>query len=340
VLIHPGHIYSFRITAFNEGGKSFPSETVSIGRPAEGGLEKAVLVVNNFDRVSAPAYVDTPTYAGFDNRLDSGVPHVRDIAYIGEMYQFDRSLEWLDDDNPGHGASDMDKAGEVVAGNTFDYASVHGKAILKAGYPYYSCSNETFASDSTFRTGAWTLDLICGKQITTTVGSGMQQKYTVFTPEMQREIRAFTSAGGNVLVSGANIGTDIEDSIFPIKVDSVFREKSIKFAKEVLGYRWIGNYAGRRGNIKGTAGLFNGTSASFYNTPNPDCYCVETPDGIVPAGRSGTTIMRYSDTGISAGVSYEGDGYRALSFGFPIETLREEKDIDNLIDITLDFFDR
>ena len=50
--------------------------------------------------------------------------------------------------------------------------------------------------------------------------------------------------------------------------------------------------------------------------------------------------MRYSDTGISAGVSYEGDGYRALSFGFPIETLREEKDIDNLIDITLDFFDR
>ena len=340
VLIHPGHIYSFRITAYNDGGKSFPSETVSIGTPAEGGLEKTVLVVNNFDRVSAPAYVDTPTYAGFDNRLDSGVPHVRDIAYIGEMYQFNRSLAWLDDDNRGQGASYMDKAGGVVAGNTFDYASVHGKAILKAGYPFYSCSNEAFASDSTFRTGAWTLDLICGKQITTTVGSGMQQKYTVFTPEMQREIRAFTSAGGNVLVSGANIGTDIEDSIYPIKIDSVFREKSIKFAKDVLGYRWMGNYAGRRGNVKGTAGLFNGTSVSFYNTPNPDCYCVETPDGIVPAGRSGKTVMRYSDTGVSAGVSYEGDGYRALSFGFPIETLREEKDIDNLIDITLDFFDR
>jgi hypothetical protein len=31
VSIEPGHIYSFRISAFNEGGKSFDSETVSIG---------------------------------------------------------------------------------------------------------------------------------------------------------------------------------------------------------------------------------------------------------------------------------------------------------------------
>lgn len=340
VLIHPGHVYSFRIIACNDGGRSFPSETVSIGRPADNEQDKAVLIVNNFDRVSAPAFVDTPAYAGFDNRLDSGVPYVRDIAYIGEMYQFQRSLQWLDDDNPGHGASDMDHAGEVVAGNTFDYASVHGKAILKAGYPFYSCSNETFASDSTFRAEAWTVDLICGKQVTTTVGSGMQQKYTVFTPELQREIRKFTSAGGNILVSGANIGTDIEDRIYPVKTDSVFRKNSVKFAEEVLGYRWMGNYAGKRGNVRGTAGIFNGTAVSFHNTPNSKCYCVETPDGIVPSDRSGKTVMRYSDTGISAGVSYEGNGYRTVSLGFPIETLRTEKDIETIIEITLDFFER
>ena len=340
VLIHPGHVYSFRITAYNDGGRSFTSETVSIGRPAEGGLDKKVLIVNNFDRVSAPAYVDTPEYAGFDNRLDSGVPHIRDIAYIGEMYQFRRGLEWLDDDNPGHGASDMDHAGEIIAGNTFDYASVHGKAVLKAGHPFISCSNEAFVSDTTFRTGVWALDLICGKQITTTTGSGMQQKYTVFTPEIQKEMRAFTSAGGNVLVSGANIGTDIADSIYPVKIDSVFREKSIKFAADVLGYRWIGNYGSRRGTLRGTAGLFDGMSASLYNTPNPICYSVETPDGIIPSGTSGKTVMRYSDTGVSAGVGFEGKGYRTMSFGFPIEALKEEKDIDNLIKITLEFFDR
>ncbi len=343
VLIHPGHVYSFRITAYNDGGRSFPSETVSIGLPADGSIDKKVLIVNNFDRVSAPAFVDTPTYAGFDNRTDSGVPHIRDIAYIGDMYQFSRGLEWIDDDNPGHGASDMDKAGEIVAGNTFDYASVHGRAILKAGYPFHSCSNEAFVSDTLLRHQAWALDLICGKQVTTTVGNGLQQKYTVFTPTIQKELRAFTAQGGNVLVSGSNIGTDIWDGIYPVKVDSVFREKSIKFATEVLGFRWMGNYAGRRGTVRGVSNGMVGFSSrpfGFHTEPNPLKYSVETPDGIVPSSASGKTVMRYTDTNISAGVGFEGKGYRTICLGFPIEALRDDKDIESIITETLEFFEK
>ena len=339
VPIHPGHIYSFRITAYNDGGRSFASETVSIGRPSEGDLSKKVLVVNNFDRVSAPAFVDTPTYAGFDNRTDSGVPYIQDIAYIGDMYQFNRGLEWLDDDNPGFGASDMHHAGEIIAGNTFDYTSVHGKAMLRAGYPFYSCSNESFVGDSTFRSGAWTVDLICGKQVTTVIGSGMQQKYTIFTSGMQEALRSFTSAGGNVLVSGANIGTDIWDSIYPAQIDSVFREKSIEFAADVLGFKWMGNHASRRAEVRGVRNnLAEFGNYCFFNEPNSLCYSVESPDGLVPASGKGKTVLRYADTGISAGVCYEGYGYRTVCLGFPIETLKEK--IDEIITITLEFFDR
>ena len=133
VEIMPGHVYSFRIRAFNDGGKSFPSETVCTGVATDGKSESNVLIVNNFDRVSGPAFFDTPNYAGFDNRLDSGVPYIKDIAFIGEMYQSRRRLDWLSDDNPGFGASFDDKAGIPVAGNTFDYAVLHGNAILKAG---------------------------------------------------------------------------------------------------------------------------------------------------------------------------------------------------------------
>ena len=339
VLIQPGHIYSFRVTAYNDGGLGFTSETVSIGRPAEGDMTKKVLVVNNFDRVSAPTFVDTPTYAGFNNRIDSGVPYIKDIAYIGDMYQFNRGLEWLDDDNPGFGASDMHRAGEIIAGNTFDYAAVHGKPMLKAGYPFYSCSNETFAQDSTFRSDAWTVDLICGKQVTTTVGSGMQQNFTVFTSEMQDALRSFTSAGGNVLVSGAYIGTDIWDSIYPAEIDSVFRENSIKFVRTVLGYKWMSNVSTRRAEVKGVSNpMVSFGNYSFTNEPNELIYSVESPDGIVPASSKGKTVLRYADTGISAGVCFEGEGYRTVCLGFPIETIREEKNIDEIITTTLDFF--
>ena len=302
-----------------------------------------MLIVNNFDRVSGPAYFDTPSYAGFDNRLDSGVPYVRDITYVGEMYQFRRELGWTDDDNPGFGASYTDYAGEIVAGNTFDYAYRHGKAVLHAGYPFLSCSNDAFCSDETFRKDIWSIDLICGKQVTVSIGNGMQQKYTVFSREMQKILEEYTGKGGNLLVSGSNIGTDIWDRVYPIRTDSLFVKDSKTFAEKVLGFRWVTNYAGRSGTVLPTFNRsidFGKRAYAFHNTLNPHCYCVETPDGIVPASDKGETVMRYSDTNISAGICHMGNGYKAVCIGFPIETLKSEESIEEIIRITLEFFNK
>ena len=342
VTIEPGHIYSYKIAAYNDGGLSFPSEIVSIGRP-EGAVDSvSVLVVNNFDRVSGPAFFDTPTHAGFNNRIDSGVPYIDDIAFIGEQHNNIRCQPWISDSNPGFGASYQDYAGKTVAGNTFDFASVHGKALMKAGYQFYSCSNEAFCADSTFMDEAWTVDLICGKQVTTSVGSGMLQKYTVFTPEMQDALRRVAEQGGNILVSGSYIGTDLAEKIFPVQKDSTFMENSIKFATDVLGYKWDAGQASRVGQIKAVRNSLVNFSeidmCRFHNSVNSECYSVESPDGIVPASAAGKTVLRYSDTGISAGVGYEGNGYKVMSLGFPIETLKSKKDIEKIINITLEFF--
>ena len=342
--IKPGHIYSFRVEAYNDGGRSFPSETVSIGMPKKGTTEKKILIVNNFDRISAPAFFDTPEYAGFDNSLDSGVPHICDITFIGEMYQNRRSFEFITNDNPGFGASYSDYAGRTVAGNTFDFPYIHGQAMMKAGYPFYSCSNEAFTGDSTYRKEAWTADIICGKQVTTVNRAGGTQRFTVFPEEMQKTLRAFTTGGGNLLVSGAHIATDIWDEVYPVTFDEAFRDESRKFAREVLGYKWTRNYAGRTGEVMFTeserAGTEEEEAGRFYNTVNSECYSVETPDGIAPASRKGSTFLKYADTGLSAGVCHEGEGYRTVCIGFPLETLKDKKSIDNIVSITLKFFNK
>ena len=342
VDIKPGHIYSFRIAAYNDGGVGFPSETVSIGIPAGASLKETVLVVNNFDRVSAPVFFDTPTYAGFDNSRDSGVPYCSDIAYIGQMHEFRRDREWVSNDNSGFGASYRDHAGKSVAGNTFDYAYVHGKALMKAGHPFFSCSNEAFCSDSSLRSSAWAADLICGKQVTTSVGSGMQQKYAVFSPAMQVALSDFASDGGNILVSGSYIGTDLSDSIFPVQKDSLLAVQSVKFAADVLGYRWSAGQASRRAEVKAVRNSYADfgelSGAGFHNQINPECYCVESPDGMTPSSSAGQALLRYADTGITAGVGFQGKSHKAACFGFPIETLRDENDIDSIIRITLEFF--
>ena len=344
VGIQPGHIYSFRIEAFNEGGKSFPSEVVAIGRP-ENANDKKVLIVNNFDRISGPAWFDTPTYAGFDNRLDGGVPYIKDIAYIGEMYQFRRNDQWISNDRPGFGGSHSDYAGKSVAGNTFDYPYVHGKSVLKAGYPFYSCSNETFCSDSTFSIHAWALDLICGKQVTTVTGNDMNTaRFTVFSYGLQDAVETFTDRGGNVLISGSNIGTDIEDGIFPYRHDREYVKTSTDFTRSVLGYRWATNNASSTGRIEyksdSTFVQTGGKAGELYTEPNPVKYSVEAPDGLVPAAKSGKVIMRYSDTGISAGICHQGDGYRTVCIGFPIEALKEENDIETIISNSLEYFNK
>lgn len=344
--LKPGKIYSFRISAMNEGGVSFPSETVSIGMPSSGNESRKVLIVNNFDRTSGPAFIDTPVYAGFDNRLDSGVPYVNDITYIGDMYEFRRDSEFITNDNPGFGASYDDYAGKTVAGNTFDYPSVHGKAILEAGYPFYSCSNDTFCSDTSFVSSAWSADIICGKQVAVTVGSSRESRFDVFSYEMQAAIKAFTSKGGHILISGANIATDVWDKVFPVNKEEKFIEDTKKFVRETLGYKWVRNHAGRNGMVNIAESTRMGTEASekamsWHNEINSECYCVETPDGIAPvSSRTGSTFMRYDDTDISAAVCFEGAGYRTVSIGFPIETIKDDKDINSIISLTLEFFNK
>lgn len=341
--IVPGHIYSYRIIAFNEGGKSFPSETLSIGLP-ENGCGKSVLVVNNFTRVSAPAWFDAPGYAGFNAELDAGVPYMKEINFIGQQYQFRRELPWMDDDNPGFGASWTDEAGKVFAGNTFDYCSVHGKAFIEAGYAFHSASSSAFSAGRNLAGNDVVLDLICGKQVTTVVGTGkVHDRYQVFPTELQKAINEYTGEGGNVLVSGSNIGTDIWDGIYPVRKDSVYTATTKEFAANTLGYNWMTGYASRNATVKAVKNSpvnLTGPEIQFHKERNSKVYNVENPDGIVPSCEKSKSFMRYTDTNISAGICFEGNGYRTVCIGFPIEVIKEEESMVSLMENIMKFLDK
>ncbi|MBQ3916663.1 MAG: hypothetical protein II693_00840, partial [Bacteroidales bacterium] len=50
-----------------------------------------------------------------------------------------------------------------------------------------------------------------------------------------------------------------------------------------------------------------------------------------PASDKARSILRYKDTDISAAVFYKADNYSVVSFGFPIETVIEDSDIEKLL---------
>lgn len=367
IKIRPGHIYSYMVTAVNGGGESFPSEILSAGIPDNGsGLDSLFIVVNNFTRVSAPAWFDTPDIAGFNSSADAGMPYISDISYTGDMYEFRRSSGFRSNVNPGFGASSGEHSGRPVPGNTFDYTYTHGKAIFASGYPFCSASSAAFAADSTLYGAAgcryaggerrfFAADIICGEQVTTLTGkTGTAEKYRVFPAALQNAIRTFTSRGGNILVSGSHIGTDIWDSIFPVETDSTFRAESIDFAEDVLGYTWVTGHASRTGVInftdspfhKAAKGSPSGTGMSREALPadwtvgsRTDIYRVVSPDGISPSNRHSYIISEYGDSRIPCGVCYPSPaGYKAVSFGFPLEAVAPGDGTDMIIDTTIKFF--
>ena len=339
--VESGHVYSFKVVAFNKGGLSFPSEILSVGTP--GGSSRKVVVVNNFTRVSAPASFDQPQYAGFMHSLDSGVPWGRDILFAGEVNQFRRESAWNSDDDPGHGGSYLDHAGTIVAGNTFDFVSQHGKALLDAGYAFESTSAEAWDGSRS----AFAADIICGKQVTVRNGRGaVPDRYQVFTEGLMQAIQQFTTGGGNIVISGSYIATDAWDAVYqgvPKAPGSTRR-----FVKEFLGYTSVTNFGDRSGRVLPSFGT--GLPEVTYNRDySPSVYRVENPDGIAPADGAASVmlpispafasapgskyLMHYDGTNIGAAVLFVGKGYKCASFGFPLET---SSDLPGLLKHTLE----
>lgn len=351
--VTPGHIYSYMVEAYNDGGRSFPSEILCAGIPdgCSGSVAdmKYVTVVNNFTRVSAPYWYDSGKYAGFDNSIDSGVPYASDISFTGEMYCKDREMEWKSNGNPGFGGSHNDMSGRPVKGNTFDYAYVHGKAIFSSGRPFCSVSAEAFAKGQ--GTEAASVDLICGKQVTSPLGPASGKlRYKVFPNGLKKTVRDYLSKGGNILVSGSYIGRDVWDKLYDIPVDSLERAEDIAFAEKTLGYVWSAGSASKTGQVKTISSIRTDKGLgtihmpqcrfSFCNSYGGYTYRVENPDGISPATSKSSAFLRYADTGITAGIAYDAKTYKTVCIGFPIETVTDRSVMQNIIDAALNYFEQ
>ncbi len=355
-----GVVCSYKVTALNKGGESFPSEILSTGRAFKS--KGTVLIVNGFNRISAPtdfvaaAPADT-LLAGFLDDLDHGVPYQREINYIGKMKEYRRSIPWMDDDASGFGDSYGDQEGKVIAGNTFDYPAIHGAAILKAGYSFVSCSSLSISSNASHSepslstekrnpvekgTGSVSLndykyvDLILGKQCQTKMGRGgiKPLEFKTFSKPLEEAISAYCNQGGNLLVSGAYVGTDLWDNRLAPSL-----EADRKFTTEVLKYKWRVGQAAIEGRVKSVASPFSTIKGNYnyFNKLNSESYVVESPDAIEPASADAYTVMRYSENNLSAGVAYKGD-YKTCVLGFPFESLRTANERESLMKGIMDFF--
>jgi hypothetical protein len=322
-------IYSFKVTAINDGGESFDSEILS-SAVIENDTDP-VLVVNGFDRISGPSWFDKNGMAGLSWWNDRGVADRYDLSRVGDQYDFDRKSKWLDDDSPGWGASYGDMEGKIIPGNTFDFSYIHGKAILAAGHSFYSVSDEVFNSPLNSIPYFRIVDFIFGEEKSTPhFNDSLKTDFTVYTPEFVEKIIKLTELGTNIFISGAYIGTDLLS-----KNDTTL----LKFAGKYLHFAPRTGHAVKNGPVYSTdfaKQVLTGTW-NFNTSYSPDIYSVEAPDAIEPAGKGAICALRYRETNASAGVLYNGP-VKTFVMGFPFETILNEGDRNNFMKQILEIF--
>jgi hypothetical protein len=171
------------------------------------------MIINGFDRVSAPMSVQGDSIAGFYNRYDSGAGYIEDISFIGEQTIFDRTLSRSENDEYALGTCYNDYEAMVIAGNSFDYPALHGKDIVVAGYSFSSASYKAVERGDINLKRYDVVDIILGKQRTTAVGRGaMGYKYEALSEPLQRAIKDYMTSGGGVIISGSYLLSDLYHS--------------------------------------------------------------------------------------------------------------------------------
>ncbi|MDD5583376.1 MAG: fibronectin type III domain-containing protein [Candidatus Marinimicrobia bacterium] len=322
-------IYSFKITAVNQGGESFPSEILSAGFSSQS--DTTLLIINAFDRVSGPATVETNIFEGFAGFIDMGVPDGKDYLFTGRQTDWAPSSPFLTNDAPGHGASMAYHEQKVSPGNTHDFPEIYGKSILNAGYGFVSSSDEALVIHPNSVEDYPAIIVILGEEKTTPgLTPAMKPDFKTFDSPLQTLIITYLSQGGKLFMSGSYVGTDLFKNA-TCKADTLF-------ATDVLKYTLASSYAEWGGKVISFDDSFlkDGTTLSFNTCYHPDIYQAEAVDAIDPVDSLATTILRYGDNYYSAAIAYDGD-YRHVVMGFPFETLLEEMDRNLLMEAVLTF---
>lgn len=321
-----GVIYSYRVTAINAGGESFPSETLAVCVNSTSPV--AAMVINGFDRVAAPECRED----GFHNEFDSGVAYIRDVAFIGEQRVHDISKRREKVESLAFGVSYSNHAGQIVGGNTFDYPYMHGVSLTAANCSFFSSSVAAVESGSVDLSGFNMVDLILGKQRTTVVGRGVAPtNYTCFSSDLQRVISYYLKSGGALFVSGSYIGTDLLGT-------TALLEQNSDFAKNSLHLSFVGNQITKCSKVttkSRDAVRLSCREYEFCREYRSDYYNVNSVDGFMAASGA-KELMKYPDSGIAAAVGYKNE-HATFVMGFPFESITDPESRDCLMKDIVNF---
>lgn len=214
--------------------------------------------------------------------------------------------------------------------NTRDFVRQHAQALWPRRVAFSSSSNEAVESGAVRLTNFSNADWILGEEGTETES---------FSSREQTLVQEFLENGGNLFVSGSEIGYDLVEK-------GTADDQS--FYWNFLKAEYISDRAGRVHQASGTAdGIFHDLLHIEFDDGTHGGYDVDYPDGFKPFGGSTLAMVydgvRYEIKG-GAGIQYAGtfgNGTQTghlVYLGFPFEMIVDSTQRVAVMSRVLDFF--
>ncbi len=215
--------------------------------------------------------------------------------------------------------------------NTRDFIRQHARALWSRHIPFSASSNEAVEAGKIDLADYSAVDWILGEEGTDTES---------FSAVEQEKVKTFLESGGNLFVSGSEIGYDL------VEKGSASDQT---FYRDYLKAEYVTDRAGQVHSASGTAeGIFHGLDHIQFDDGSHGGYDVDYPDGIKPGGGS-VLAMIYGgvseDSQGGAAIQYEGtfangtQTGRLVYMAFPFEMIYEPDQRTRVMQRILDFFD-
>lgn len=142
----------------------------------------------------------------------------------------------------------------------------------------------------------------------------------------QTLMQNYLSSGGKLLISGAEIGWDLDN-----------KNNGRAFYNNQLHADYVSDDANTY-DVQGVTGsIFAGLSFSFDD--GEIFYDAQFPDRISPLGGATTALNYVGGTGGGAAIQFDGGETKVVNFGFPFETITSASERAAVMDRVLEFFE-
>jgi spore germination protein YaaH len=210
------------------------------------------------------------------------------------------------------------------SGNTRDFVVQHGASTGRLGFAFDCCSNEAVVENDVQLESYVAVDWILGNEGTSD---------ETFSWREQQEVVDYLDSGGGLLVTGSEIGYDLDYRGSP---------SDRSFYWDYLKAQYQADDAGVYLAAGTTGGCLSGVSSIPFDDGSHGTYDVAYPDAIVGT-QGGIECCEYAGTSWFAGVQYQGSFGRGtrqgrlIHLGFPLETVYGDATRDTVFSRSLTY---